>query len=653
MIVVKDNAQRNQIVALAIVVVFVILAIWVSLIVPVFEAPDESSHYLYADFVARTWQLPTLDYNNAHHEYHQPPLYYWLNAIWLEWAGEPDPSSFLQPNPAAAISDTASFGNKNAYQHDFSTEAWPWRGTVLAMHLGRLTSIVLGAATVWFAYLIGRGIFPTLSSLALITATFVAFNPQFIFISASLNNDNLATLLVTVSIWLALRLNQISALTWRHALVAGGVVGAAILAKPTGWISGLPLGTIFLLAFIQSRSKHHFYNLIIFGLTPLLLSGWWIFRNIYLYQDPLLQRYMMVYLHAEAAPDLSLGQFLLRLQEAEISFWATFGWLNIVLPENFYWLYRFLVRGALLGAGLGLLLSVWRRKLSGWSVVTTIWIPGLILLGMGVTMWQWVSLAGGIQGRLLFPAIVPIMLLIVWGWYQILGERLIWVWPICLLPIAMYAFAFVLKPAYALPHIDETRPLTMTAVDLPVTDTVQLAGYSLPSQPWIPGQPRRLTIYWFTKEPISEAYGVFVHAVDEIGIIIAQTQGFTGRGLLPTDQWPSERYITDEIEIPLPGLVYAPTTGTFFVGLYDPQTDQTVQQPVQIGSFSVLPTNGPYQVNWQIDFEQGISLRGFDLSDRVVKPDDDFEVTLYWQTSQPISENYTAFVHLLDPEGNR
>ncbi|MEM7345158.1 MAG: hypothetical protein AAF485_13010 [Chloroflexota bacterium] len=40
-------------------------------------------------------------------------------------------------------------------------------------------------------------------------------------------------------------------------------------------------------------------------------------------------------------------------------------------------------------------------------------------------------------------------------------------------------------------------------------------------------------------------------------------------------------------------------------------------------------------------------------TDRVVKPDDDFEVTLYWQTSQPISENYTAFVHLLDPEGNR
>ena len=233
--IISDHTSRYF--AYAIVALFVILATWVSLIVPIFEAPDESAHYLQADFIARTWQLPTLDYTNPHDEYHQPPLYYWLNAIWINVAGLPNPDPFLQANPAAAISDTASFGNKNAYRHNFMAEAWPWRGAVLAVHLGRFTSIVLAALTVWFAYKIGGQVFPQQSSLALFITALVALNPQFIFISASLNNDNLATLLVTVSIWFALRLALQASLTWSDVIISGCLLSGAILAKPTGFMT--------------------------------------------------------------------------------------------------------------------------------------------------------------------------------------------------------------------------------------------------------------------------------------------------------------------------------------------------------------------------------------------------------------------------------
>ena len=41
-----------------ILALFLLLAGLYSLAVPVFEAPDESAHYLYADYLARTNSLP-------------------------------------------------------------------------------------------------------------------------------------------------------------------------------------------------------------------------------------------------------------------------------------------------------------------------------------------------------------------------------------------------------------------------------------------------------------------------------------------------------------------------------------------------------------------------------------------------------------------
>ena len=639
-----------------ILALYLLLAILYSLVVPVFEGPDESAHYLYADYLARTNRLPKLDYAQPVEEYHQPPLYYWLNSVWIRLVGRPDPGPFLQRNPFAAISDTASPANKNAFRHNLMAERWPWPGTVLALRLGRLTAMLMGALTVWLAGRIGLSIFAGDEWLAGAVAGLVAFNPQFIFISANLNNDNLVTLLVTAGLWLAWRYSQTPALNWRHGLWAGLLVGLAVLSKPTGWIGGPALGAVFCWQVVKTRSGRPLYGLLAMLLSGLLVAGWWIVRNHLLYQDPFLRRYLMAYLQIEAMQPLSLALFLRRLQEAEISFWATFGWLNITIPERFYTIYRLMVRLALLGVGLGGIMNRFGRQMDWRDLAGRMVLPGILLGGMGLTMWQWVVLAGGVQGRLLFPIIVPLALLVVWGWQNLLGPKLVWLWPLYSAGVAVWALFLVLKPAYAPPPILSQLPAEASPAAIRFPRPVALIGYQAPESPLRPGYPVELTLFWRAKQPLTSPLAVVLQAVDEQGLVLAQAQGFAGGGILPADQWPGGQIVLDRVVIELPGLTLAPTTGTFQVGLYDPDTDQflpladgAVTAP--LATFFLQPTSGPFDVNWPVAFEQHISLLGYDLPRQRLTPGELFAVTLHWVADVPVAEDYTVFVHVVDAAG--
>ena len=53
----------------------------------------------------------------------------------------------------------------------------------------------MGAVTVWATYALAVLVFPGRPELAVAAAAFIAFLPEFLFISGSVNNDNLAAML--------------------------------------------------------------------------------------------------------------------------------------------------------------------------------------------------------------------------------------------------------------------------------------------------------------------------------------------------------------------------------------------------------------------------------------------------------------------------
>ena len=136
--------------------VFSALALFYSLIIPLFEGPDEDDHFRYVKYVADHRTLPVQEFTHgggqAGHQGWQPPLYYALAGILIAPIDMSDFSEHLIRNEHATVVGDPACCGRNLYYH-FSNENFPYSHTALAVHLARLLSILFGAITVAATYL--------------------------------------------------------------------------------------------------------------------------------------------------------------------------------------------------------------------------------------------------------------------------------------------------------------------------------------------------------------------------------------------------------------------------------------------------------------------------------------------------------------------
>ncbi|HKZ70167.1 MAG TPA: glycosyltransferase family 39 protein, partial [Anaerolineales bacterium] len=186
---------------------FLFIASLYALTTPLFEASDELWHYPMVQHLSRGGALPVQDPNNVgpwRQEASQPPLYYYLMGWATAWIDTGDMVQVRWLNPHVDNGIITPDGNTNLAIHTLA-ENWPWYGTVLAVRLVRLLSVLKSAGTVLFTYLLAREFFD--DEISRLAATgFVAFVPMFAFISGAVNNDNLASLLSAVILYMLVRL---------------------------------------------------------------------------------------------------------------------------------------------------------------------------------------------------------------------------------------------------------------------------------------------------------------------------------------------------------------------------------------------------------------------------------------------------------------
>ena len=145
-------------------------------------------------------------------------------------------------------------GNTNLAVHapssdDHDPAADPWAGTLLAIRVVRLFSVLLGAATVYLTYRIAREVAPARPDVALLAAAFNAFLPMFLFISGAVNNDNLAVPLASLALLLMIRIVTRRAdgyfpVRWTEWAAVGVVLGLAALTKE-GTLGLFPLCLLY------------------------------------------------------------------------------------------------------------------------------------------------------------------------------------------------------------------------------------------------------------------------------------------------------------------------------------------------------------------------------------------------------------------------
>ena len=123
------------------VVAFIALATFYSVVTPLGEGPDEPGHARYMFFLAREGRLPVQQTDAATSdvpgEGHQPPLAYALMAPLAVWLPREERQFDMPGNPRFTWASPSAGVELNAVAHG-SREYMPWRGFVLAWHLARI-----------------------------------------------------------------------------------------------------------------------------------------------------------------------------------------------------------------------------------------------------------------------------------------------------------------------------------------------------------------------------------------------------------------------------------------------------------------------------------------------------------------------------------
>jgi hypothetical protein len=668
------------------IAVYVALAGAYSVVTPVMEASDEVWHYPMVHYIAEHWSLPVQEPGVEtpwRQEGSQPPLYYALGALLTVGIDSSDLTDVRRINPHADSGIVRPDGNANLIVHT-AGERFPWRGTVLAIHLVRLMSVAMGAGTVYLTYRLAQALWEERTWLALAAASITAFNPMFCFISGSVNNDNLAMLLGSAGIWLLVRLVREHSSPrpgerrawWRDVVVLGIVLGLGMLTKPS--TGGLLLLTALAVSYValRRRSWRHWLSggTATAGLV-LLIAGWWFVRNALLYDGDWtgIERFVAILGYRD--PPATLRQLWGERVGFMMAYWGLFGAVNLPLPG---WIYR-IVDGAVLLGGVGLLLqaarsvrcALGRRSLhDAWLAMQPhgvgIALAALWPVAVFVPWLTWATRTWSSQGRLVFTAMSAWSTWLAVGLASLLPRQRSAVLPgalgVFLFGAAAWAPWGAIAPAYRAPVVGADAafaPEHDLVAD--VGGQLRLVGYDLSASAAQPGGAFRFALYWEAQQPMDRDWSVFVHVLDlQTELPVATRDRYPGQGLLATSDMATGQRWVDQYVVELPKTVYAPSAAVLEIGLYDARTgerppivveggapESVVANALRFQPLSIEPRPGPYPNSVQIDFGDRMALVGWDIDRRVASPGDEVHLVLYWRCTGRMSENYTAFAHVV------
>ncbi|MBI2305259.1 MAG: glycosyltransferase family 39 protein [Chloroflexi bacterium] len=352
---------------------------------PVLKVGDYDQAYLEALKAARF--PPQMSIDAIRYESHQPPLYYLLAA------------------PVYRLTTFLSLEQQ-----------------VVAL---RLLSLVLGALLLVMAYVLAARVFPNLVALG--TAAFMAAVPQHTAMTAAINNDTLAELVLATFLFLAvtaLQEQRQGRIKEGTSLALGLTLGLALLTKTTIYIVLLLVPLPFVLGAGRAPSQSHWLRLGGIYLLGLGISGWWFLRNVLIYglaDLTGLTRHDMVVV-GQPIPgvfDLAMARHLVTVGFK--SFWVQLGWMGVPADRGTYIVFGLLSVVALLGCILFLARarSETMTSLQRSALLIMIATIALVFLSMLYYNLRYIQP----QGRYLFPALVPLSLFSVLGLRELLSTR--------------------------------------------------------------------------------------------------------------------------------------------------------------------------------------------------------------------------------------
>jgi 4-amino-4-deoxy-L-arabinose transferase-like glycosyltransferase len=666
-----------------ILIAYLLLATVFSIIAPPFEASDELWHYPMVKYLADNGlQLPPQDPGNPgpwRQEGSQPPLYYMIAAILTSWIDTSNMDAVRRVNPHADIGIVRPDGNINMMIRSLEQPAVlpAFQGTLLALWISRVLSIVLGAGTVVVTYQLGKELFPDQPIYALGAMAFTACIPMFLFISGSVNNDNLSNF---VGNWLTL---QVVRLVRSHSLPNWHTYGWLGLAAGVGLLAKLSIGffipLIAVALLVVSWRLRNWRPLVIGGFISgtltIVIAGWWYLRNWQLYGDPSGVNMFLEMVGRRTIP-ANTAQLWSERHSFTQAYWGFFGGVNVPLPEPVYLIFNGIGLIGLVGAAVYWIAQLVQRK---WSLEQTVAIGVTVVwpLITFISYLRWTAETPASQGRLLFVALSSISLWMIVGWLWWLKGRLR---VIVLVLLVGYGFAMsllslqIIRAAYAPPLVTQTTDpasneavfnapngLGRIAVLPPNSNSDDLVWADLRTR----AEPVQITpesyvqfvVPFRIEEPTAADWSLFAHLVTSDGVIVGQRDVYPGGGLLATSDLQMGDTWNNRIAIWLPTTAYAPMELRVTIGWYNLASSERMRladggETLNLGTVQINPRPDAQALNVpnpiRVNFGNLIELVGYEVSDLSPAVGDSMAVSLYWRAMQPIADDYKVFVNVLD-----
>jgi hypothetical protein len=627
---------------------------------PIHEGTDELRHYRFVQYIIQNKTLPVQGQESCRSQSHHPPLYYLMASavsFWVE-TGQ-DVCHSPQDNPFWGYRQwEVGTDNKNLYIHQ-PNEMFPWQGEALAAHLARGINVLLGGLAVAVTWLTARLIWPTNRWIAFGSVPLIAFLPQFLYMSGTLNNDIIAAvaggLVCLVGVLL---INRPGPLTnpVKWGIVFGVVYSLALMSKFNLAPFGLPLALVIV---YKTLWQKEFRNFFVAGLTmtasTAALAGWWFVRNQILYGEPTGFR-ILTELWGVREASSSWGLLWIELPGIWSSFVGRFGFGQIPLPALVYQISWGLTFFAIFGIGFYLFWVIYNQNqmpLAKADLANE--SPHLLLLGLVaviaiVVVFAYVLVSpAGAMGRFLFPGLPTFAILIFWGltrWPILLGWNLDRPIAIALnmvmACVAVWSLFGYLQPAYARPDLTFENNANNATFFEPITfePFVQLSNATVDKTKVVPGDFIELTMQWnVLDKPFGDFY-FFAHLIDTTtGELIAQRDTQPATGKFPMSQWGKEDTFSDVIKLQVPETAH-PGTANLVIGFYAPtegyrlavydSAGNGLGDSYMVEAIQLVERDGDYPNAQNWNFEGRARLRGYEYSNRLLTAEEPLVITFYW-----------------------
>lgn len=654
-----------------ILLIYVTLTPIYSLVTPPLESPDAYFHYGVIQYFSNNLSLPPFENPEEHpwtHAVFHAPLYYMLSGLLIMPIDTTDFPEEWPRNPHARIGLPFSVDNHNFVS--FRVE--PWQQSYLAVYVVRAFSMFWGAISLLGIFLIGRFLFPARLSIAFVAALFVTLTPQFLYMSAVINNDNMVVALSLITLAMlvyAIRYKY----DWRSFVWMGLAMAAGSLAK----VNALTLYPVVALALLYLAWRDEWkigrlfqYGSIVLGIW-VAMAGWWYLRNLIYFGDFTGTVPLAIAAGGGSGVPTGLDNLWDEFVGVYYSFWGLFGWFNIIAPPIFYdWVTLFLGLAA-----IGLVYALIRHRSDmDMRVIVLLLIIHAVLVFAG--WWRFRGMVQAAQGRMLFGMLAALAIgtsygLMVWQprWTRLLPAVFL-----SGMAVAAVSFPFtLLAAAYQVPPRLETIPPSANLVDVRYGPVV-LLGYEIRDVPvdyWDYRVPEdrefvHITLYWQPLERSERPLSMFVqvYAPDENfePVEVGKVDSYPGRGMMRTDTWQPGIIYADTYRLELYGdFGLTPFEPRFRIGLRDNETNIEVPattrdgQPIDVvmprgGSvFSREVTCDPLPNSIDINFEDLVRLRGWSVPQLTAVPGGTLDLHLQWDILNTTPDDYRIFVQLIDP----